>query len=181
MEFKIPFYHVVNMLLTGLVLLGGGLLLFPNIALSVLDNSIFDRANAIPEIIEAICFIAIAYEAGLIVNRIGSLLIEALLIKMKLIPFNNDYIRYNERQKKYPIMPILSREYALSRTGIALFVLLGVMALFSKCKIYSIPLFLIAVVYCASCRKNAKKIVALMGDLESKNDTSNNDIQGNCV
>ena len=171
MEIKVPFYHVVNMFLTGLVLLGGCIILFPDIASSVLDNSIITRTSAVPEIVGIICIIAIAYEVGLIVNRIGSIFIEPVLKKTKMIPFDIDYVKYNKAKKRFPFMETLSREYGLSRTGTALFLVLTVMALFSSSKVLAIPLIVIAIINIVSCRKHASKIVALMDAPAEKEET----------
>ncbi len=86
-------------------------------------------------------------EAGLIVNWIGSVLIETILKKLRWIPYNDDYVKYNKKQNKYPIMHTLSREYALSRTGIAVFLLLAIMALFGTKKLAAIPFVLIAILF----------------------------------
>ena len=138
-------------------------MLFPDVATSVLDNSFIARASTGPEIIGVVCIIAIAYEVGLIVNRIGAVFIEPVLKITKLIPFDDDYVKYNKAKKRFPILETLSREYGLSRTGIALFIILTVMALFSNSKIFAIPLVVVVVVYTVSCRKHAGKIVALIG------------------
>ena len=173
MEIKVPFYHVVNMFLTGLVLLGGGIMLFPDVATSFLGNSFITRASVGPEIVGVICLAAISYEVGLIVNRIGSVILEPILRKLKMIPFDNDYVKYNRVKMRFQIMETLSREYSLSRTGIALFIILAIMALFSSTKLFAIPLAAIAVVYLVSCRKHAARIVALMAMPMDKEDSAN--------
>ena len=166
MEVKIPFYNIVNMLLTGLVFLGAVVFLFPETAMGVLNSPFVTKASAGPELVGVVCIFAIAYETGLIVNRIGSVLIEWCLRMLEWIPFDDDYAKFNRKQEKHRIMQTLSREYALSRTGIALFLILAVLALFSKNPLFAIPAFLVAVIYFASCRKHAKKIVAIMDEPE---------------
>ena len=162
MEVKVPFYNIVNMFLTGLVFLGAVVFLIPETAIEVLDSPFIAKASAGSDLVGVVCVFAIAYEAGLIVNRIGSVLIEWCLRKLKWIPFDDDYAKFNRKQEKHRIMQTLSREYALSRTGIALFLILAILALFSRKPLFAIFAFFIAMIYLVSCRKHAKKIVAIM-------------------
>lgn len=162
MEIKLPLYNLLNMFLTGLVFLGGCVLLFWENIVNYLNNDIIKSVGTWPEFVITVLIFAVAYEIGLIINRIGSVMVETMLKKIKFIRFNDDYELFNKKKKQYPILEILSQEYALSRTGIALFFLLTILALFSNVKILSIPLFIIFVVFLFSCRKHASKIVVLM-------------------
>lgn len=162
MEIKIPFYNLLNMFLTGLTFIGVNTFLFADLITDVLASKLLESINTGPEILLSVCFFAVAYEIGLIINRIGSIILETLFKKLKWIPFDDNYIRFNIQKKKYPIMDTLSREYALSRTGVALFLLLTVFSLFSQIRMLSVPLALIAIVYFFSCRKHASKIVEIM-------------------
>lgn len=164
MEIKLPLYDILNIFLTGLVFIGGCVLLFPQYIVDLFNNEIIKGLSAGPEIVITVCIFAIAYETGLIINRIGSTIIEPVFKKTKLIPFHDNYSLFNEKKKQYPIISTLSREYALSRTGIVLFLLLAVLALFSSTKLLSIPLLIIAIIFYVSCRKHAGKIVKLMSD-----------------
>lgn len=161
MDIKIPFYHLVNVLLTGLVFIGGGAILLPEHAVKILRESFSECISVGPETIVVICFLAIAYELGLTINRIGSI-VEFFLVKGKLIPFNEDYKLFNERKKRYPILDILSREYALSRTRIALFLILSILAGATSHWAMGFIYVLILATYFMSCRKHASKIVELM-------------------
>lgn len=88
--------------------------------------------------------------------------IEPLLKRTKLIPFNDNYTLFNQKKKEYPIMNTLSREYALSRTGVVLFLsLLILSAVEKKCSLVAICA-VITGIYFLSCRKHAGKIVELM-------------------
>ncbi len=60
MEIKVPFYHIVNMFLAGLVLITGGILLFPDTASNMSSNVLF-KAFSTSEVIPIICFAAISY------------------------------------------------------------------------------------------------------------------------
>lgn len=171
MEIKIPFYNIVNMFLTGLALIGGCFLIFFDSLMELLENetftAFFAKISAGPEILLTVCAFATAYELGLIVNRLGSVLLEPLLKVTKLIPFDDDYKKFNVRKKAYPIMSTLSREYALSRTGVSLFLILTALACHHAEFAYMTVFFAISIVYCLSCRKHASKIVSLMsGDEE---------------
>ena len=99
---------------------------------------------------------------GFVLNRAGSVFIEPVFKKLKIIPFNDDYKLYNDMSKEYPIMKVLSREYALSRTSSLLFALLFISSLFSGKKIYMMIFVLCTVMFVLSCRKHATKIVTLM-------------------
>ena len=153
------------MFLTGLVFLGVCIILFPDYIVNLLNNDLFKSHTTWPEIVMTVFFFAAAYEIGLIINRIGSLL-EFLLKKARLIPFNDDYVLFNEKKKQYPIMSTLSREYALSRTGIVLFTMLLILSIIARNCQFIIVFSIITLVFYFSCRKHAKKIVSLMENNE---------------
>ena len=162
MEIKVPLYNVLNMFMTGIVFIGGCVLFFPNYAVSVLSCEIIKSAGTAPEIVCTVFIFAAAYEIGLIINRIGSVIIEPIFKKAKLIQFDDDYVLFNEKKKEYPIMNTLSREYALSRTGVVLFTSFSIMGIVaSKCMI-SFACAIVTVVYYLSLRKHSAKIVKLM-------------------
>lgn len=164
MEVKIPFYNILNMFLTGLVFFGGCTMVFPDLAVSILTSDVIVNIGTGPEIVFTVCVFAAAYEVGLIINRIGSVIIEPALKTIKAIPFNDDYIKFNVKKREYPIMSTLSREFALSRTGIALFGILALIALYAGKKLFLWVFAATAIVYFLSCRKHAKKIVVLMSE-----------------
>lgn len=162
MEIKVPFYNVLNMFLTGLVFIGGCLIIFLDTAVAFFNSDIIKSLGTVPEIVITICTFAAAYEVGLLINRTGSVILEPLLKRTKLIPFNDNYTLFNQKEKEYPIMNTLSREYALSRTGIVLFLsLLILSAAKEKCSLVAICA-VITGIYFLSCRTHARKIVQLM-------------------
>lgn len=162
MEIKVPFYNILNMFLTGLVFLGGCVFIFPDSTAAIFNSDIIKNLGAGPEIVITVCTFAVAYEVGLIINRIGSVILEPFLKWVRLIPFNDNYTLFNQKKKEYSIMSTLSREYALSRTGIVLFFLLLILsALKGKCSLVVICA-VITGIYFLSCRKHAGKIVELM-------------------
>lgn len=162
MEIKIPFYNILNMLLTGLIFIGCCILLFPQYMLEFLSNNIFTSIKTGLEIIIVVSFLAISYEIGLVINRIGSVAIEPFLKKTKLIPFDDDYKLYNKAREKYSIFPTLAREYALSRTSIALFLVLCIISGAIQSWLYLALFLFITIVFYFSCKKHSNKIVKLM-------------------
>lgn len=165
MNFKIPFYDIVNFFLTGLVAVCGLIILVPGVPSSITNNAVISKMCDMPgdfELIISVFVFACSYEVGLVVNRIGSTVVEPILKKLKLIPFDDNYKLYNERKKEFPIMDVLSREYAVSRTGATLFFLLAFLALLGPFKAISILFLLITALFIISCRKHAAKIVILM-------------------
>lgn len=162
MEIKIPFYNILNMFLTGLIFIGCCILLFPQYMLSFLSSTVFTNIKTGFEIIIVVSFLAVSYEIGLIINRIGSVAIEPLLRKIKLLPCDDNYQLYNKAREKYSIFPTLAREYALSRTSVALFLVLSIISGVVKNWLYLVLFFVVMVIFYFSCAKHSGKIVALM-------------------
>ena len=162
MEIKIPIYNILNMFLTGLVFIGGCVIIFPETAIAVMNSVFIESMGTGPEIVVTVCTFAIAYEVGLIINRAGSVILEEFLKCTKLVPFNDDYVLFNQKKKEYPIMNTLSREYALSRTGIVLFLFLLILSVSNGKWPFAVVFALITGIYFLSCRKHAGKIVELM-------------------
>lgn len=162
MEIKVPLYNVLNMFLTGFVFVGCVMLQYPNEIINFVRSETFTHLTAISETLLLLFIVAIAYEIGLILNRLSSVLLEPLLKKSKLVPFDDRYHIFQEKARNFPIMNILSREYALSRTGIGEFAILSIMSA-THGKWSLAALFIcVTVVYLLSCRKHASKIVSLM-------------------
>lgn len=164
MEIKIPFYNILNMFLTGLVFIGGSIIIFPDTAVTILNSDIIKSLGAGPEIVLTVCTFAIAYEVGLIINRTGSVILESFLKWARWIPFNDNYTLFNQKKKEYPIMSTLSREYALSRTGVVLFLSLLILSALEAKWALVVICAVITGIYFFSCRKHARKIVELMQD-----------------
>ncbi len=162
MDVKVPFYNILNMFLTGLVFIGGCLIISPDIAVVLRDSDIIEYFGAGPEIVVTVWIFAVAYEVGLIINRAGSVILEPSLKWIGWIPFNDNYTLFNQKKKEYPIMSTLSREYALSRTETVLFLLLSTLS-GAKGKYFLMGICaVITLLYFVSWRKHAGKIVALM-------------------
>jgi hypothetical protein len=164
METKIPFYNLLNMFLTGLIFTGCCIVLFDSHVFAFIESNFFKSIKDINfglETIITISFCAVIYEIGFIINRMGSLL-ENILKAIRGIPFDNDYKKFNESKKRFPIMEILSREYALSRTSMTLFLLLSIISSIQVKCIFLIFSLVLTVVFYFSMRKHAQKIVDLM-------------------
>lgn len=160
MEIKISTYDFFNKFILGLVLIGLLIILFSdkiNISIGDYQNI---KENKIILTVFYVAALAIVYEVGIIVNRLGSLL-EDFLIICHFIKFNKDYKKFNDKRKDYPILTILSREYALSRNSIVLFLIITILVFIRFAWYGLIPLVIMFVFY-YSCRKYAKKIVDLI-------------------
>lgn len=162
MEMKIPFYNLLNMFLTGFVFISCVILQYPNELRNFISSEMFTKLTAISETLLLLVVVAFAYEIGLILNRLSSVIFEPLLKYTKLIPFDNRFYIFQEKARAFPVMNILSREYAFSRTGIGEFVILSVLsAMRGKYKLTGI-FICIAIIFLLSCRKQANKIICLM-------------------
>lgn len=160
MEIKISTYDFFNKFILGLVFIGVVIISYITDINTQLKQVGEINDNTIVVTIFSFASLAVVYETGIIINRLGSLLEEALKF-CKLIPFNNDYKRFNDKKKEYPIMSTLSREYASSRNSIVLFALISIIVFVRFCYYGFIPLTIMLLFY-FSCRKYAKKIYSLM-------------------
>lgn len=162
MENKIPFYNIVNMFLIGSIFVGCCVFTYNNIFVNLFTSKVILKIKALPELLVTISFFAVIYEIGYIINRIGSIIIEPILKKTRAIPFNNDYKKFNDCSQQYPILRVLSREYALSRTSLTLFFITTILAVLQKRWVLALIFLLVALLFGFSCRKHARKIVDIM-------------------
>ena len=166
METKIPFYNLLNMFLTGLIFTGCCIVLFYEKIVLLTDSAFFDSIKSMNvglETIITICFCAIIYEIGYIINRIGSFM-EDFLKLIKLIPFDNDYKNFNDKSAKLPVLSTLSREYALSRTSMTLFLMMTIISSVHCHRIFAVVMLALTILFYFSMKKHALKIVTLMKD-----------------
>lgn len=160
MEIKISTYDFFNKFILGLVFSGMVIFAYRDNLISVLDVFKEIKESTIIITVFSTSALAIVYEVGIIINRLGSIL-EDIMKKIHIIPFNDDYNKFNDKKKEYSIMNVLSREYALSRNSIVLFLLISILA-FIRWNWYGfIPLAIMLMFY-YSCWKYAKKICDLM-------------------
>ena len=160
MDIKISTYDFFNKFILGLVFVGVAILAFVDVNNSFFRSLQEIKENGILVTVFSVSALAIVYEVGIIINRLGSLL-EELLRKCHWIYFVEDYKKYNDKKKEYPILNVLSREYALSRNSIVLFFLISIVV-FTRFAWYGLIPLAIMILFYISCRKYSKKIVDLM-------------------
>lgn len=162
MKEKLSLYEYLNFVLIGLIFTGCCVLVLKD---DEWVKTIFKEIKSLSlgiEVVITFILFGLIYEIGFIINRIGSIVIEPIFKKIKIIHFKNDYKLFNERKKQYPIMEVLSREFALARTQISMFFILLVVSLLKQQFILSGVFFLLVLLFTLSMRKHSKKIVDLM-------------------
>lgn len=162
MEIKIPLYNVLNMFLTGFVFLAGIITLYPMIFIEEEITNFFSQLSAAPEIVFLVCFVSSAYEIGLILNRVGSVLIEPILRRTHFMQFSQSYSSYSQASQETPTLNTLSREYALSRTSTIEFLILAVWGMCIGKWLLGTLYISIAIVFLFSCRKHSAKITTIV-------------------
>lgn len=162
MEIKIPLYNLLNCFLTGFVFLGALIVISPKALLCLLSDETLRCIKPLPEIIITATGLAIIYETGVIINRLGSVVTETILRFLHIIKFNDNYILFNIKKKEFPVLNILSREYAISRTGITMFLIFFVLFCLQKNCVLAIASLLVVSIFTVSCVKHSNKIVSLM-------------------
>mgnify|MGYP003294330387 CR=1 FL=1 len=162
MNTKVPFYNILNMFLVGAIFIVGTLFIYSDFAVNLIKSYLFTKISAEMTAIITTFVFGISYEVGYVINRIGSVVFEELLKKFNLVPYNDDYKMYNKAKKEYPVMDILSREYASSRTNTVLFLIIALMAILKKKCIIALVAAMCVVLFFLSCRKFAKKITILL-------------------
>lgn len=100
--------------------------LFPGTLFVVIADKFFDISLVQENFLVGLFFY---YFVGMIISRIGSLIIEPLLLKSKLIKFS-EYEDYVEACKKDDKIELLSQVNNTYRTTISLFILLLVLELY---------------------------------------------------
>lgn len=161
MEIKLPIYDWVVKFLNGVLAIVLCAVLDANFFLSIVRSGLVQEFLSKPEPIVLSVSFAVAYEVGSLIDRFGSFL-ESIFKKVSLIPFEDDYILYNKAKAKYPVMSILQKGYAVSRTQFTLFIIFAVIALFASNWQLGAAFTVIGVVQYFSWRKFAGKIVKLM-------------------
>jgi len=154
-ETKIPFYNIVNMFLTGLVFVGVNFLIFSNHLGDL--GEVLNIGNIGLETIIVLSFLALTYEVGYILFRIGATVVEPILKATKLVEFGS-YADFNDCRKENPFLDTLSREYAAARTQIATFLILMITALVMfQWLIFGLSLVIITI-FILTARTHSKKI-----------------------
>ncbi|MCL2080412.1 MAG: hypothetical protein FWH17_11430 [Oscillospiraceae bacterium] len=126
METKVPFYNMVNILLPGVAFISACLLMFFDM-IKIIAIHITNLESLGLEVLLTFATLAISYEVGYIIFRLGSTLIGPILRKLyKFYP----YEKYVDAKKAGANkLSELSREFAYARTRITLFFLLTIVAI----------------------------------------------------
>ena len=118
---------------------------------------------------ETVCFIALAYFVGLVMNRMASVFLEEILmtdvapergtwLSHKIKIQWHDYKEYVSAEKEDVFLKTLSREYALSRNVLMASIVLMIFALAVGSSVVGVTCLAISFVFYLSVRKHAKKL-----------------------
>ncbi len=167
MNFSIPFYNLLNMLLIGVGFGVGCMMLAPDAT----QLFLFQLSMALNDGAELLILSAFAYLVGLIINRISSVIVEDIVCTE--IPKANrnllsrifriekrSYTDYQKAEKKDVFIKTLSREYALSRNCATLFLLLAAQASLLHKYHAALACASLVVLFYLSMKKHTKKIVS---------------------
>lgn len=165
MEFKIPFYNLVNILFIGLVFVGLLVLLFPSETSGLFGALYFLHSPTL----EVVFVLALSYQIGLIINWIGSLIVEPLLVSRNSAKRNNLLNRIFKIEwrsyKDYLLaendkLKMLTREMNVARNNFTSFSIIFVTAIcagkYEAAVLILPPILLFYFAY----RKHSKKIVS---------------------
>ena len=151
---KMPFYSFVNSLLAGLVFIGACMYMFWNDIQPFIKSIVSADSGGI-EIIITISIVAIAYEVGYLIFRIGAIVIEPFFKEIDgRLPYPDFVVSCN----KYPILADLSREYGYSRTRVILFAIIGVLSAFKAELLLSFICVVCILVFIITMKSHTKKI-----------------------
>lgn len=124
MDIKVPFYSIINILMPGLVLTGSIIFLFLD-EVADLILRIASLENIGLEILLTVVALAIAYEVGYIIFRLGASVIEPILKKVF------GWVSYDKfvaaKKSGATSLDMLSREYSYARTHIVLFIAMSIL------------------------------------------------------
>ena len=158
MKDKIPYYNIVNMFFVGSVFTFLVVALFHNAFNSIdLSLPIFTYAKDWSVIVSAVLFIAM-YEVGFILNRASSVIIEPILTKTKIwskYQYDKDV---SEISKDNPKFQSMITDLVLMRSHILLYLIVGVVSLFSLYKWFSSICFLLIAIFVLAGKKHNAKI-----------------------
>lgn len=120
MEIKASFYHIVNVFLPGLVLIGVIAFLFFD-DIRCLVDAVRGLESIGFELLITISVLAIAYEVGYVVFRFGAVAIKPILKILFKEATYKDFIAAGKTSKRaFAKLNMLSREHAYARTHVAL-------------------------------------------------------------
>lgn len=177
---RIPFYNLLNVLFVGLVCLMCSVFIAPH---KLWSGWRLVQGLANNSTIEVMLFVSIAYLGGLVVNRMGSCLIEGVLktetgydelphwIRLLKFPWCK-YELYVRAQRKDSALKFLTREYVLSRNMVMLFLILTVVAFVCSKYVCGCVFLVSMVLFNLSMRKYVYKIIKRIGACSAKRSLS---------
>ena len=153
MKDKIPFYETVNMFFVGTVFsITLFILLFDKIQYSDSIKALIKYCEKWSVVI-GVAAIAMMFEIGLILNKIGSLVLTPLLSKFKIWPRKEDYTDISEIEKERPKFRSLNIELHVIRTHIIMCIILSIVAIIVKKWFFLIAFIPLIVLFLFSCYK----------------------------
>ena len=157
MEARMPFYHIINIFLPGLVFVGSLVLLFfgevEELFVRIANFESFEF-----EILITVICLAIAYQVGYVIFRLGAAVIGPALKKM----FDwRDYPVYVQAKKNGAEKSLgkLSHEYAYARTHITPFIIFAAIVVTSGFWILFLVCAALVLLFGLTARSSIKKIV----------------------
>ena len=157
MKDRIPFYNIVNMFFVGTVFAFFSVItLYEKIPISKIicySDFLSDWS-----IIIGIVLLVVMFEFGFIINRMGSIVVEPLLGRLKIWrkePYGMDVSKIANRNPKFQSM---ITEYVLMRSHIMMFFILLLLSLICKNIALSIFFFLMIFVFVFGGKKHNDKI-----------------------
>lgn len=169
-NFTAPFYNVVNMLLMGIVFIGGLVFLIPDLMARFF---VYVNHYHVDSKLVYTVFIAFSYMAGFLVSRVGSFIESCMRhkkdknAKFYQIPWR-DYNLYCTARDKEPFLNDLSREYGFARNSTALVLLLAILAGVNQDWCYLIGLVILFGLFYFATQKHARKIVKRVDKIVKK-------------
>jgi len=156
LEAKVPFYSIINILVPGLIFIGAGVFaFFDDVAEMVARIAALDNVGF--EILLTVASLAVAYEIGYIIFRLGAAIIEPLLKKMFGWATYEKYVEARKAGAKS--LDMLSREYGYSRTHISLFLALAILMGLQKHWILMGVCIVFVLLFVLSARSYIKKTI----------------------
>ena len=93
---KFSFYSIVNMLFVGFNFIGCiGVLKISEVK-KIIESDVFNKITSLPETIVLIFILTITYQVGLVLNRMGSVILEPILQKFEFISYDEN--KYHDFQ-----------------------------------------------------------------------------------
>jgi hypothetical protein len=150
MNTEIPFYNILNVFFVGViaVILYG--YIFPTEMKYVL-GSIDNYAAG------SVGVYALPYFIGLVISRVGSIVVEPIVKWLKLIPWV-EYEIYCKAEQDDKMLRTLAREYALSRNFATLFLSLFVASPIARHWTFLVVAILMTALFSYSMQKYAKEM-----------------------